>query len=101
MVYVALQSLEEWHQMVIVFFFFLNGKIMTNFILLLYFFGSLHFSLTTFKLRKVIFNNAKQDTLSSSFYDTCVLCHRTGVLNGSWSESLGTKFKAGKKHRKK
>lgn len=47
-------------------FFFLNSKIMTNFILLLYLFGRFCFSLTAFIIRKTISNSVKQDTVSSS-----------------------------------
>lgn len=69
---------------------------MSDFVLLSYFFD---FTLSSFEIRKTIFNNEIQDTRSSS----CdFVCFATAPGLG-WlpSESLGTKVKAPENHRKK
>ena len=62
---------------VVVVVFFLNSRIMSDFILLLYFFGHFYFTFSTLVVRKTIFNDKKQDTPSSSC-GVHLLCASTG-----------------------
>lgn len=56
---------------------FLNSRIMSDFILLLYFFGHFYFTFSILVVRKTILNDKKQATPSSSC-GIRLLCTSTG-----------------------